>query len=917
MTLRKIPLRKFVPTTSLALSIALVAAGSLTAPAIAADGENVRNGDFSNGTDQWFTTGNLAPTIVDGRLCVDVPGGTVNPWDAIVGQNDLALEQGVFHRFSYDVSSSVDGKNARALVGLSVDPFTAYFTSNELLTTTTTSSSNTYEQPATTDQAQVAFQLGGSPDPWTFCVDNVSLTAGGENVRNGDFAAGSDQWFTTGNLTPTIVDGRLCVDVPGGTSNPWDAIVGQNDIALEQGVTYRFSYDVSSSVEGKNARALVGLSVDPFTAYFTSNELLSTTTTSSSNTFEQPATTPQGQVAFQLGGSPDPWTFCVDNVSLLGGSAPEPYVPDTGPRVRVNQVGYLPNGPKGATLVTDATVALVWELKSASGTVVRSGTTQPGGVDVTSGLNVHEIDFSRYTRSGDGFTLTADGETSHPFDISSAAYEQLRIDALSLYYPQRSGTPILGEIAGDEYARAAGHVSVPPNTGDVAVPCQTPEFSQTVYGEPWTCDYTLDVTGGWYDAGDHGKYVVNGGISVAQLMGTWERNQNTRFTDRHALGDSTLPLPERGNEVPDVLDEARWELEWMLAMQVPAGEPLAGMVHHKVHDHQWTGLPLDPAADDKVRELHRPSTAATLNLAAVAAQGSRIFEQYDAEFAGELLAAARRAWTAANATPALYAPAADGNSGGGPYDDSDVTDEFYWAAAELYVTTGEQLFKEAVLASPHHGPGQIPVEGFDWRTMAPLAQIDLATLPNGLPQRWQIRNWVLEGADAILALQDQQPWGQPYAPATNQWAWGSTAQILNNMVVLATAFDLTFENTYRDGVVEGMDFLLGRNALNISYVTGYGDVYAQNQHSRMYANQLNASLPNPPPGTIAGGPNSSIQDPVAQRLLQGCAPQFCYIDDIESWSTNELTINWNAALSWVASFVADQDDGGRRPQNAR
>jgi endoglucanase len=131
------------------------------------------------------------------------------------------------------------------------------------------------------------------------------------------------------------------------------------------------------------------------------------------------------------------------------------------------------------------------------------------------------------------------------------------------------------------------------------------------------------------------------------------------------------------------------------------------------------------------------------------------------------------------------------------------------------------------------------------------------------------------------------------------------------MVVLATAYDISRRDKYRDGVLEGMDFLLGRNALNISYVTGYGDVFSKNQHSRMYANQLNASLPNPPVGSIAGGPNSSIQDPVAQRLLQGCAPQFCYIDDIESWSTNELTINWNAALSWVASFVADQDDGGR------
>ena len=459
--------------------------------------------------------------------------------------------RGVTYRYSYEVSSSVDGKNARALVGLSVDPFTAYFTANELLSTSTTSSSNTFEQPTTTDQGQVAFQIGGSPDPWTFCVDNVSLTGGGENVRNGDFAAGTDQWFTTGNLTPTIVDGRLCVDVPGGTVNPWDAIVGQNDIALARGASPTATRTRSrrASTARTCARSSGWRSIrSPPTSPPTS--CCRRPTTSSSNTFQQPATTAQGQVAFQLGGSPDPWTFCVDNVSLTGGAAPEPYVPDTGPRVRVNQVGYLPDGPKGATLVTDATEPLAWELKNASGRVVKSGATSPAGIDITSGLNVHEIDFSRYKRRGEGYTLTVDGETSHPFDISSAAYEQLRIDALSLYYPQRSGTPILGEIAGAAYARAAGHVGVAPNTGDDAVPCQTPEFSQTVYGEPWTCDYTLDVIGGWYDAGDHGKYVVNGGISVAQLMSTWERNQSARDTDRRALGDRTLPIPERGNASP-------------------------------------------------------------------------------------------------------------------------------------------------------------------------------------------------------------------------------------------------------------------------------------------------------------------------------------------------------------------------------
>jgi endoglucanase len=733
-----------------------------------------------------------------------------------------------------------------------------------------------------------------------------------EQVVNGDFSNGSTGWFSFPD-PGAVTDGVFCADVQGGTANPWDAIVGQNDITLEAGVTYRFSFDASSS-PAANVRALVGLSVAPFDAYFTDSPVVDESMQTFSYTFTQPASTAQGQVAFQLGGGPTAHQVCLDNVSLLGGVEPEPYEPDTGPRVRVNQVGYLPRGPKSATLVTEAGNPLRWQLTDAGGRVVASGRTQPAGLDRTSGLNVHEIDFRSFTRPGTGYTLTADGETSHPFDLAADAYERLRVDALSFYYPQRSGTPIDGAVAGGRYARPAGHVGVSPNQGDDDVPCQPASVSLPIYGEPWTCDYTRDVVGGWYDAGDHGKYVVNGGISVHQLLSTWERAATAATADEGALGDGTLRLPERGNGVPDVLDEARWELEWMLTMQVPAGDPLAGMVFHKVHDNAWTGLPLLPHLDPMVRELHRPSTAATLNFAAVAAQGARIFEGYDRAFAGRLLGAARVAWDAANTHPALYAPAADGASGGGPYDDDNVIDEFYWAAVELYLTTGEAAFGSAVRSNPLHEADVFDVDGFDWGHVAPLARLDLATIPNDLPGRHKIDRSVLEGADRLLQLQRQQPWGQAYAPDDNVWAWGSTSQILNNMVVLATAYDLSGRNRYRDGVIESMDFLLGRNALNLSYITGYGDVFAENQHSRWYAHQLRADLPHPPDGSIAGGPNSGIQDPVAQALLAGCppTPQFCYIDDIESWSTNEITINWNSALSWIASFVADQDNGRGR-----
>jgi endoglucanase len=165
---------------------------------------------------------------------------------------------------------------------------------------------------------------------------------------------------------------------------------------------------------------------------------------------------------------------------------------------------------------------------------------------------------------------------------------------------------------------------------------------------------------------------------------------------------------------------------------------------------------------------------------------------------------------------------------------------------------------------------------------------------------------VVRGAEKYLAVQKAQAYGVPYAPAGNMWDWGSNSIILNNMVVLAGAYSLTGNPKYRNAVLTGVDYVLGRNALNQSYVTGYGEASSQNEHSRWYAHELDPALPHPPNGTLAGGANSSIQDPYAQSKLTGCVAQFCYIDDIQSWSTNEEAINWNAALAWISAFVADQ-----------
>jgi endoglucanase len=735
-----------------------------------------------------------------------------------------------------------------------------------------------------------------------------------EQIVNGTFDSETAPWWATENLMPTmaVVDGRLCTTVPGieGTTNPWDAIVGINDLKLVKGEGYTFSFTASGDPRGP-VRALVQMPVDPYTSYVSATPLALPEGETTTLQFTSPVDRDDAQIVFQVGGGLRPWTLCLDNVSLTGGTEVEAYAADTGPRIRVNQVGYLIDGPKRATLVTDANEPVAWELRGLAGPqegTIATGVSIPRGMDESAGLNVHLIDFSDARIEWDAdYELIADGETSYGFSIGAGVYDSLPYEALQYFYPVRSGIEISADVTHDEaYARPAGHIGVAPNKGDSAVPCQPPESSQKAYGDPWTCDYTLDVTGGWYDAGDHGKYVVNGGISVAQLLAAYERQ--TRQADPWVYN---LRIPEQYDDVPDILDEARWEIDFMLKMVVPDGQPMAGMVHHKVHDSEWTGIPLLPHNDDKVRELHRPSTAATLNLAAVAAHASRLFRPFAEAYAAQLLEAALSAYAAALANPAIFATPEDGNSGGGPYDDTDVSDEFYWAAAELFITTGEGAFLADLKASPHwSSPDVFRAQGFDWKSVQGFARLELALAPEVLPleDAQMVRQSVLDAADAYLATQAGQPFGHPYAPPENRYDWGSNHLVIQNALVMAAAYDLSGDRKYRDGALEAMDYIFGRNALNLSYVTGYGSVFSQNQHSRWFANQANADLPHPPDGSLAGGPNSSIQDPVAQRLFadQGCAPQTCYVDDIESWSTNEITINWNAALSQMAMWLKDQ-----------
>lgn len=593
-------------------------------------------------------------------------------------------------------------------------------------------------------------------------------------------------------------------------------------------------------------------------------------------------------------------------LSAPGARAAEPASP-----VRLNQLGFEAQAGKIAVAPNPSRTPVPWRLVDGAGRTIASGATRAFGDDRASGEHLHQVDLSAVSQVGEGYRLQVGEAWSRPFAISRHPYARLKYDALGYFYQTRSGIPIEARFVGDpKLARPAGHRPDRATCFD--------KVDQT--GHRWPgCAYVLDATGGWYDAGDQGKYVVNGGVSVWTLMNAYERAQ-ARGT-AGAFADGRAAIPENANGVSDLLDEARWEMQFLLAMQIPDGvrmllpagplqrgaEPrfadvdVSGMVHTKIADEHWTPLPTAPQDDRETRYLYPPSTAATLNLAATAAQCARIWRAVDPAFSGRCLTAARRALAAAERNPEIYAW--QGFTGSGGYGDARLADEFYWAAAELYATTGAPADLARVKASPLY----LTAAEIGWPETAALGTISLAITPGRLApaEAAQARAALVHLADGDLARVPLEGYAIPYS--SPGYPWGSNSSILNRALILAYAYDFTGKAAYRDGVVDAMDYVLGRNPLDQSYVTGYGARPMRNPHHRFWAHKLDPRYPQPPPGVLSGGPNNTaMTDPVAAKMRGSCAPQTCWADDPQAFAMNEVAINWNAPLFWAAAFLDER-----------
>ena len=660
--------------------------------------------------------------------------------------------------------------------------------------------------------------------------------------------------------------------------------------------------------------------------------------------------------------------------------------------ISVNQIGYFTNFAKIATLgdnkgdvlygatTIDLSGTYTWELVDAkSGDVVETGETSAVTKDADSADSVAKIDFSKANKPG-RYYLRIKGQDWRSFefnigdDIYSDKSHDMLKNALNYFYQNRSGIDIEEKYitSGDKstLAHEGGHKT---DTAYVQKIWKNEYLSNTEATSTYASS-KITANKGWYDAGDHGKYVVNGGISVWTLLNMYERalyNESTK--EKFADGSGTVSIPETGNKIPDIIDECLYELEFMTAMKVDKSEPTwgkyEGMVYHKLHDHKWTGLATRPwdysgktlSDGSKGWETERivkpPTLAATLNYAACSAQVARLIKPYDAEKAAFYLQEAKDAYQAADKNwyeaakdeetneKSLYAPFNQAK-GGGPYGDNEVKDDLYWAACEIFTSCKalEDSEADTYLAelSEYTNAFKVPerITGgenqtgtfsvLNWGNTASAGSLSLLLNNQYLTdeQKDTLTKSIIATADAYIKEEESQGYGIPYkydGPGYTDennltkdivikgYEWGSNSMVINNLMAISYAYDITGEEKYMNGVLTGMNYLLGCNPLAFSYVTGYGTYKERNPHHRYWSHELDKTLPMAPDGVLSGGPNAGLQDPYVRAL--GFVPgketnpsQRCFVDSIEAWSTNEVTINWNAPLAWIVEFLQDKDE---------
>lgn len=546
--------------------------------------------------------------------------------------------------------------------------------------------------------------------------------------------------------------------------------------------------------------------------------------------------------------------------------------------IRLNQTGFYPNGAKIA-VITHAKAGK-FSIQTGNKKTVFTGELKQSLQPALSGKYTFIADFSAFSKPGKYIVYIPETGYSYPFVIQPSVLKPVADASIKAFYFQRASITLDEKYAG-KWHRAAGHPDDKVLVHSSAASDKRP--AGTVISSPR----------GWYDAGDYNKYIVNSGISTATLLSLYEDFPAYMKTVQ-------LNIPESGNQLPDVLDEILWNLRWMLTMQ----DPNDGGVYHKLTNANFDKMVM-PDKADPVRYVVQKSTAATLDFAAVMAQASRVFKKFPNQVPGladSCLNAAELAWQWAIKNPAVIYDQDEMNKKFSPkittgaYGDKYLTDEWFWAGAELFVATD----KDDYYAKIKTGNKFINIPA-SWAqvnllgvyTLAQHAAVQTASYP----ELAEMKEILLTFADNLIAETDDNAYQTVMTKPFAKFQWGSNSDAANQGILLLKAYQLSHNKKYLNYALSNLDYILGRNAAGYSYVTGYGSKTPMHPHHRP---SIADGVVEPVPGLLSGGANPGMQDGVK---LTSTVPDEAFIDDDRSYATNEIAINWNAPLAYLANAI--------------
>ena len=542
--------------------------------------------------------------------------------------------------------------------------------------------------------------------------------------------------------------------------------------------------------------------------------------------------------------------------------------------ILINQLGYRPADKKIAFVKNENPIDFKITKEETGETVYQGNALISGDVDDATGDKVFYLNFSDLTKPGNYLISIATApDEKKAFRIGYDVYNECALATLESFYYQRCGIAIDN---GTVWKHPACHTK--PAVFINSMSSNSEENN------------TKDETGGWHDAGDYNKFIPTTAVSAAFLLFAYESDTDF-FTKTHSN------IPENKNSLPDILDEARWGLDWIMKMQ--RGD---GAIYHKVSIKYWTAehLPQDETDTQYIFDI---SSSATAGAAAVMALGAGIFNKFDKKYAAQLLHCSISAWNFLKSHPNNIPEGGFVNPPGvegGDYNDPDDLDERIWAAIELYRVTGSKDFLDYFLLNYKKVGGPNYTVGYD--KTANFAYYSFLKIPNASSNeaaKQEIMTNLTNYADNLIQQIASSKYRCVLTP--DQFYWGSNSVSMGFAFDLINAYNFTSKQLYLEGALNQLNYILGRNAFDISFVTGVGSnpvLYPYHQFSML----LNEDRP--VPGLLVGGPNkySNLNGKIISNY-----PGLCYEDNEKNYFVNEPAINYTAPLVYVAGYFSQAD----------